>query len=178
MGHRSGSERSRQVRLFSRFSAFQSRVKHHIRSRPRTTRGNEAQSRGKNWGTMSLKSSRPISGYDDSEIIKTCLMLTRRPFGVPFENVYLVRLHNVSSASWQPELWYKTSTTSWRLHVPATYFYSFVYWFIVTSTLLPCSLLLNSGFMTLLFVCTCCYLMLFSLPFEPSLFRSSAPLSS
>jgi len=30
-------------------------------------------------------------------------------FHIPFEDMVLVKLHNVSHASWQPELWYKNS---------------------------------------------------------------------
>ncbi|KAF9778491.1 hypothetical protein BJ322DRAFT_498605 [Thelephora terrestris] len=68
--------------------------------------------------TMNHKKERvPITrqklGHDIAKIIKLHLEKGSQ-FSVPFDDMYLVRLHNVSqaSSSWQPELWYKTPAAS------------------------------------------------------------------
>ncbi|KAF9789471.1 hypothetical protein BJ322DRAFT_537059 [Thelephora terrestris] len=49
-------------------------------------------------------------GHDVAKLIGK--HLEKSTFGITFEQMYLVKLHNVSSGSWQPELWYKASTSS------------------------------------------------------------------
>ncbi|KAF9785349.1 hypothetical protein BJ322DRAFT_826202 [Thelephora terrestris] len=66
--------------------------------------------------TMNHKKERvPIKreklAHDIAKIIKLHLEKGSQS-SVPFEHMYLVRLHNVSQASWQPELWYKTPAAS------------------------------------------------------------------
>lgn len=58
-------------------------------------------------------------GREIAKLIDDHLKKGGSPFHVPFEDLYLVRLHNVSPASWQPELWHKNpqaaSTSSYDI---------------------------------------------------------------
>ncbi|KAF9789433.1 hypothetical protein BJ322DRAFT_1042215 [Thelephora terrestris] len=49
-------------------------------------------------------------GHDVAKIIRK--HLENSTFRIPFEQMYLVKLHRVSHASWQPEVWHKASTGS------------------------------------------------------------------
>ena len=82
MGRPSRSEKARQVRLIWRFSAFRLCV-NHIGSRPRTTRGAAEELQGRSWDATLLRSSRAISRYDNTEMTKMPLRLTRHPDGEP-----------------------------------------------------------------------------------------------
>ncbi|KAF9644561.1 hypothetical protein BDM02DRAFT_3190509 [Thelephora ganbajun] len=50
--------------------------------------------------------------HDVAKLINVYLEDGEEQFHIPFENMFLTRLHNVARASWQPEVWYSTASAS------------------------------------------------------------------